>query len=159
MGGRILLRYGWKFVKVSEEHLLAPPPWFSFRGGASQASIPPNPLHHLFLVPKCELFLFHLPFSSAFVLPTWGPLISWTRKTRKRELKSPEILLPFKVGFFAMNIPCISTTGLLGGSWWDGDWKRVQMGKLGTPLDDWDEGHPDGPERKVGAMSRIPGFK
>lgn len=57
-----------------------------------------------------------------------------------------------------MNIPCISTTGLPEGSWWDGEWKRVQMGKLGAPLNDRDEGHPDGPERKVGELGRCPEY-
>lgn len=54
------------------------------------------------------------------------------RETRKRDLKSPEVLT-FKVDVFVMNIPCTNTTGLLEGSWWDG---AEEVGRLGASPDD-----------------------
>lgn len=64
-----------------------------------------------------------------------------------------------------MNIPFTSTTELLEGHWWDEEWKSVQMGTLGAPPHDSDEGYPDELEEKVEScgdvqeMFRVPRFK
>lgn len=142
-GGKILCT-GWNLLKFLRR-VSGPPPL----SGGQLTCTPPSPLHHLFLSQKCELFLFHLPFSLAFVLPMWGPLISWTRETRKRDLENPEVPLSFKLVSllltFLAPIPlgCWKRAGGLGsrrryswGGWghlWMTEMREIQMNPRGRP--------------------------
>lgn len=51
-------------------------------------STPPNPLHHLFLSPKCELFLFHLLFFFSVCSSSVRPF-DLDERDKKKRFKKP----------------------------------------------------------------------